>query len=237
MTTSEAIAAHHRELTEKLAAEVARVENAQSDGAGLVAHLNDELLPHAAGEEKHLYPQVDVLMKQYGSATATMRVDHEEIGRLAREIASGSQSLQLARNDAERTERRAKLTRLGIQLEAILSLHARKEEIVYLPLFERHLSAEEQQRILDDMHEHADQVTKPSDEKVLDVRTLPPAQRHPLIFQTFDDLHTGEAFVLLNDHDPKPLYYHLSAERAGQVRWEYLEQGPDDWQVRIGKAE
>lgn len=237
MTTSEAIAAHHRELTEKLAAEVARVENGQSDGAGLVAYLNDELLPHAAGEESHLYPRVDDLVKQYGSATATMRVDHEEIGRLAREIESGTQALKVAGNESERTERRAQLTRLGIQLEGILSLHARKEEVVYLPLFERYLSVEEQQRLLDAMHEHADQVAKPSDEKVLDVRTLPPAQRHSQIFQTFDDLHTGEAFVLVNDHDPKPLYYQLSAERAGQLRWEYLEQGPEDWQVRIGKAD
>lgn len=156
VTTTEAIAAHHRELTDKLAAEVAKIESAQSDGAGLVAYLKDELLPHAAGEEAHLYPRVDDLVKQFGSATATMRVDHEEIGRLACEIERETPALQLAREETERSKLRAKLARLGIQLEAILSLHARKEEVVYLPLFERHLSADEQQRILDAMHEHAD---------------------------------------------------------------------------------
>ncbi|WP_174583477.1 DUF2249 domain-containing protein [Candidatus Methylacidithermus pantelleriae] len=46
----------------------------------------------------------------------------------------------------------------------------------------------------------------------------------------------GEAFILLNDHDPKPLYYQFLHERQGQVTWEYLEEGPEVWRVLIGKA-
>lgn len=71
---------------------------------------------------------------------------------------------------------------------------------------------------------------------IVDVRKLPPAQRHPLIFQTFESLQPGEAFALVNDHDPKPLYYQFSYERSGEFTWEYLEQGPAIWRVRIGKA-
>jgi len=41
--------------------------------------------------------------------------------------------------------------------------------------------------------------------------------------------------VLVNDHDPKPLYYQLSAENPGEFSWVYLEQGPDVWRVRIGR--
>jgi hypothetical protein len=41
----------------------------------------------------------------------------------------------------------------------------------------------------------------------LDVRELPPRQRHALIFETCDNLATGDALVLVNDHDPRPLYY------------------------------
>ncbi|MEX2454161.1 MAG: DUF2249 domain-containing protein, partial [Rhodospirillaceae bacterium] len=41
--------------------------------------------------------------------------------------------------------------------------------------------------------------------KTIDVRTIPPVQRHPLIFETFEALGTGEFFELVNDHDPKPL--------------------------------
>src|SRR5688572_27239366 len=69
----------------------------------------------------------------------------------------------------------------------------------------------------------------------LDVREIPPRDRHPLILDTFDTLAPGEAFVLVNDHDPKPLYYQFQAEQPGKVRWEYLELGPEVWRVRIGR--
>ncbi|MDT3684346.1 MAG: DUF2249 domain-containing protein [Pseudorhodoplanes sp.] len=70
---------------------------------------------------------------------------------------------------------------------------------------------------------------------VLDVRQLPPPQRHALIFDTYGKLNGGEGFVLVNDHDPKPLYYQFQAEKPGEVSWEYLERGPDVWRVRIGR--
>ncbi len=69
----------------------------------------------------------------------------------------------------------------------------------------------------------------------LDVREIPPRERHPLIFGTFERLLPGQALRLVNDHDPKPLYYQFAAEQPGKVGWEYLEQGPDVWQVRITK--
>ncbi len=71
---------------------------------------------------------------------------------------------------------------------------------------------------------------------VLDVRALPPAQRHARIFETFDDLTDGSAFELVNDHDPKPLYYQLAAEQPGSFSWDYLEEGPEVWRVRIGRT-
>ena len=70
----------------------------------------------------------------------------------------------------------------------------------------------------------------------IDVREMTPRDRHPLIFQTFDDLKAGTAMRLVNDHDPKPLYYQLMAERQGQAEWEYIEDGPEVWQVRITRV-
>ena len=72
--------------------------------------------------------------------------------------------------------------------------------------------------------------------KVVDVRQTPPPQRHPLIFQTFEDLASGESFILVTDHDPKPLYYQFKFEQEGQFTWDYLETGPVTWQVRIAKT-
>lgn len=69
----------------------------------------------------------------------------------------------------------------------------------------------------------------------LDVRTIIPRERHPLIFKTFDGLGKGEAFELVNDHDPKPLFYQFSAERPGQFEWSYLERGPEVWRVQVAR--
>lgn len=72
--------------------------------------------------------------------------------------------------------------------------------------------------------------------ETLDVRDLIPMMRHRRIFEIFDGLESGEAFLLINDHDPKPLYYQFLHERADQFSWDYLEEGPEDWRVRIGRV-
>jgi uncharacterized protein (DUF2249 family) len=73
------------------------------------------------------------------------------------------------------------------------------------------------------------------DTTVIDVRSLVPMQRHAKIFELTDGLAAGASFVLVNDHDPKPLYYQLQAEHPDQFSWTYLERGPEVWKVRIGK--
>ena len=74
-----------------------------------------------------------------------------------------------------------------------------------------------------------------NNEIILDIRTILPMNRHPLIFDQFETLKPEESFILVNDHDPKPLYYQFQAERTDQFSWEYLEQGPQAWRVRIGR--
>lgn len=73
-------------------------------------------------------------------------------------------------------------------------------------------------------------------EPELDVRDLAPAQRHQTIFASYEDLAPGQGFVLVNDHDPKPLRYQFEAEHAGQFTWDSIEAGPRVWRVRIGRA-
>lgn len=70
----------------------------------------------------------------------------------------------------------------------------------------------------------------------VDVRELPPREKHPTIFAAIDALPAGGAIMLVNDHDPVPLRYQLEAERPDATTWEYLEQGPEVWRVRIGRA-
>jgi uncharacterized protein (DUF2249 family) len=78
--------------------------------------------------------------------------------------------------------------------------------------------------------------TQDSTTPQVDVRSLVPAQRHAKIFQLVNQLSPGAGFVLVNDHDPKPLYYQLEAEYPKQFSWDYLESGPSVWRVEIRKA-
>lgn len=71
--------------------------------------------------------------------------------------------------------------------------------------------------------------------ETIDVRNLVPADRHARIFQRVNGLNPGTSFILVNDHDPKPLYYQLEAEYPGQFSWSYIEEGPTVWRVEIGK--
>jgi uncharacterized protein (DUF2249 family) len=75
-----------------------------------------------------------------------------------------------------------------------------------------------------------------SEERVLDVRVIPPPEKHPAIFETFAALEPGQGFVLVNDHDPKPLRYQFEAEHTGRYGWRYLEAGPTVWRVEIMKV-
>lgn len=73
------------------------------------------------------------------------------------------------------------------------------------------------------------------DPALFDVRAIPCRVKHAQIFQRWLDLPVGAHFVLLNDHDPVPLRFQFEAQFPGAVRWEYLEQGPDDFRVKLTK--
>ena len=69
----------------------------------------------------------------------------------------------------------------------------------------------------------------------VDARKYAPKDKHPTILNTFNSLDPGEFMELINDHDPKPLYYLFQAELTNQFTWEYIEEGPEVWKVAIGK--
>ena len=70
----------------------------------------------------------------------------------------------------------------------------------------------------------------------IDVRTIVPSERHDLIFSSFNALRQGAALELVSDHEPTPLHRQFKSNFHGLFTWDYLEQGPDLWRVRIGKA-
>lgn len=253
----EAFRNHHRSLLRRLEQYSAAVQGPDADqqAARLVSFLQEELLPHARGEERHLYPAVEPLLHRHGQATATMSVDHEALEGYVQQLTRAAEALRRAPPD-RRADVEQRLQRLLVELSAVLRLHTEKEERVYLPLVEQHLPEQEQRRLLEAMHDGEGGAAHqgghgpahglrsdggpspepPSGGPVLDVRALAPPRRHPLIFQVFDQLGPGQALELINDHDPRALYYQFAAERPGQFTWQYLQQGPEVWRVRIGRA-
>jgi uncharacterized protein (DUF2249 family)/hemerythrin-like domain-containing protein len=236
-TLSDAVRKHHLSLAKTLSAHARAAGGAedQSERDSFVAFLTGDLLPHAHGEELHLYPAVDELVRRHGKATATMTVDHEFIGEYVARIKAVSQQLRQASN-GERPGLLQHLRDLALQLDAIFQLHLAKEERVYLPLIEQHVEEADQRRLLSEIHESYEKDRKTGTDTPLDLRNVTPRNRRTLIFDSFVALKPGEAFILVNDHDPRPLYYQFQAEQTGRFSWDYLEQGPEVWRVRIART-
>lgn len=77
------------------------------------------------------------------------------------------------------------------------------------------------------------QTTQPADPTRFDVREIPCRQKHPMIFRRWEELAVGAHFVLINDHDPAPLYYQFAALFPGAFEWTYLVAGPEEFQIKI----
>jgi uncharacterized protein (DUF2249 family) len=72
-------------------------------------------------------------------------------------------------------------------------------------------------------------------ENIFDGRSIPCSAKHGLIIQKWLDLSVGDYFVLVNDHDPKRLRENFSSEWPGAFDWRYLQQGPEEFRVKITK--
>ena len=74
-----------------------------------------------------------------------------------------------------------------------------------------------------------------ADLPVIDVRTIPHAERHPRIFGVLKALKPDQGFIIVSDHAPRPLHYQIQANYPGLFDWEYLQEGPEVWRVRISR--
>ncbi|MHB0868036.1 MAG: hemerythrin domain-containing protein [Chloroflexota bacterium] len=98
------------------------------------------LKPHAHWEEENLYLLANEVIRQYGKPSATMEVDHEDLVSRMDGFKRELESLQRGQATPEDVER---IRVLGYQIEAILALHFRKEEDVYLDAIDEHARPEE----------------------------------------------------------------------------------------------
>ncbi len=181
--------------------------------AELAAFLAEEVLTHAQAEEESIYP-VAASLPGLAGVIDGMIEGHRKLSSLAREL-DGIEDGAGAVGKAD-------------EIAGLFAGHACEEnDIVLPPLLDN--ESVDLTGLLAEMHRLTEQA------RVLDVRRLVPAERHEAIFAAYEALAPAEGFVLVNDHDPKPLYYQFQVEYAGQFTWDYLESGPRTWRVRIGR--
>lgn len=153
----EMIKAHHRSISEQLeegvnAIEAAKVTDYDSRTFDeFVTFLTDDLMPHAEGEERSMYPAVRDLICRYDNPLATMSLDHQAIIDRINKLKDLVTRMDASHQEQERLLPQAK--RLSIELGALISVHLAKEEIALLPLMEEHMSEEEIVGVVHKMHE------------------------------------------------------------------------------------
>ncbi len=109
--------------------------------------LHGHLIPHAQVEDQVLYPKVERVLGAE-KATSTMSRDHEEVGKLTKELAEVKGQLT-GKSLTEIQEKQLRCILYG--LYALVKLHFSKEEEIYLPLLDAQLSEEEGQALFASM--------------------------------------------------------------------------------------
>ena len=79
-------------------------------------------------------------------------------------------------------------------------------------------------------------MTLTPEEKVLDVRSAPPGEKHDLILTAVGKLKEGEYVIFVTGHDPLPVRNQLCFMQRGRFDWEYLVPEPKSWRIKITRT-
>lgn len=194
--------------------------------------IKDEVKMHFLNEEKVLFPLLESVPGMKEGPLKMMNVEHEEFRKNNERLQEMAERLRF---HEDISGFRDDLIETGRAIIILLREHINKEDNVLFPMAERFLgddvllSAAEKMRITKGPIEVEGNVI------VLDVRSMRPSERHPIIFETFDKMPPGKEIKLINDDDPKTLHYELEAERQGLYVWRVDEEGPDKWIAFIKK--
>ncbi|MFC4149491.1 DUF2249 domain-containing protein [Micromonospora mangrovi] len=251
---AQAVVRHHAQLAAVLDRHVGDLLDAadRGDAAGAVRHrdelvgwLHAELLPHAYAEEAGLYPAAGD-RSEAALLVRGMRDEHRALTALVAELAA--------------TDRPVRLAAAGRALAALFAVHLAKENDLVVPLL---VAAADVSlaTLLDGMHDllgssetsgtggcggggcgcggdqgrgDAPAATLSIDPRI-DVRLLPHGQRHARVLTALDALPAGRALVLVAPHAPRPLLAEVEARYRGGVTTEWLQDGPDVWQIRLSR--
>ena len=220
----ERIRAHHTELATRLheltwavltATKQSTNGNWVTDRDALHGWYRDELLPHIVAEEQALYSAASEL-DATRLLVCGMLTEHRTLVSVIAELALARETFETAM--------------IAAVAQALLTGHLGKENDLLLPALDT--AGVDLGALLEGMHD----LLGAAQGEELDVRNLPHGQRHEIIFARLDALVPGQALVIVNDHDPKPLRYQTEALWPGRYTWTYREAGPQVWRLAITRA-
>ena len=201
-----------------------------------IAHHLVEAESHHQREEDVLFPALE--KHDIVEPPQIFRLDHVEFRERKQELYQLAHSSQ----DHNFPEFKKKVIELGEYLARELEGHIFKEDNILYQIALQVLSPEEWEKVKKECDKVGYCCFTPEDQKKeedmveLDLRSIMSFERHEKIFQMWDALSSGETLRITNDHDPKPLHYQFEAEYKDQYEWEYEQEGPKDWVVKIKKT-
>ena len=82
-------------------------------------------------------------------------------------------------------------------------------------------------------HEQADR-----DDEIpeVDARLIPPTVRHGAILGALGDVAPGAAMIVAAPHDPFPILAQIDEREGENVRYSYVQRGPDVWRVLLERV-
>lgn len=145
----EIIHTYHRASLTRIDAAVRELDERDGEAAfnGALFSLGEDVIRYIQANEVSLYPAVAPLVRSDEEVMAPMIFDIRAIDERINEAEELTLVAPTAPPDAQR-EIREKIERLAAQLEALIQVHIRKLERLYLPLL-REMTPEDRQTILD----------------------------------------------------------------------------------------
>ncbi|KMQ49919.1 hypothetical protein CHISP_3133 [Chitinispirillum alkaliphilum] len=198
----------------------------------VIAHHLVAAESHHQREEEALFPRV----KKYDITEPPQIMEDEHV-----EFRQRKKALYKAAHNHDQLsfgEYKNEVLSHGVFISKELESHIFKEDNILYQIALQVLTSEDWVAVKEECDKIGYCCFAPHDQREiveLDLRPMPPARRHELIFDTWEKLNCGEVLKIINDHDPKPLYYQFQAEHHNEFNWEYLEEGPLDWKVSITK--
>lgn len=229
---------HHDQLQGELRARLDSLADVVAHGGDVTAKrralrgfLKSRVLPYIGSEESTIYI-AGASRDHLAALVEGLRREHSALAQLAEEL-------------FESTTAPETLAAASAFL-ALFEVHAEIENDVLLPvLLDAGANPKELLNAMTDaLQNHTNPAPTPntagiaahSGEQVVDTRIHEGGSCASLATTAVDGLAVGASFVLVADHDPRGINYMLRAERPGATSWDVLEDGPERWQVRIGRT-